>query len=181
MAMLLAALLLLFIAPRDAHATYSVVGTDTAEGLAGISIASCVGSLDLDIAVGMAPGRGVVAAQASVDGQFRGRTLAVELLEEGQLGAPAIVERITQTAVDPNPQSRCDHRPTTDPTCSRSRARCTDIARDLPGSTASPRSPPPRGRSWPRTGRAAARGRGAAARTASTQRSASPTLRRETS
>ena len=112
MATLLAALLLLFIAPRDAHATYSVVGTDTAEGLAGISIASCVGSLDLDIAVGMAPGRGVVAAQASVDGQFRGRTLAVELLEEGQLGTPAIVERITQTAVDPNPQSRCDHRPT---------------------------------------------------------------------
>jgi hypothetical protein len=47
----------------------------------------------------------VVAAQASVDGQFRGRTLAVQLLSEGQT-AEAIVERITVTSVDPNPQIR---------------------------------------------------------------------------
>ena len=80
-------------------------GADRDDALAGISIASCVGSLDLDIAVGMAPAWGVVAAQASVDGQFRGRTLAVQLLNEGQ-PADAIIERITVTAVDPNFNSR---------------------------------------------------------------------------
>jgi uncharacterized Ntn-hydrolase superfamily protein len=89
-----------------AGATYSIVGTDRDEALSGISIASCVGSLDLGIAVGMAPGAGVVAAQASVDSQFRGRTLAVELLREGELGAPAILERIATAEVDPGFQSR---------------------------------------------------------------------------
>ena len=47
-----------------AGATYSIVGTDRAEALSGISIASCVGSLDLGIAVGMAPGAGVYMQRA---------------------------------------------------------------------------------------------------------------------
>ena len=77
--------------------TYSIVGADRSEGLAGISIASCVGSLDLDIAVGMAPGHGVVAAQASVDSQFRGRTMAVELLRANFASNGACL------TVDPSP------------------------------------------------------------------------------
>lgn len=99
------AVLALLSAANTANSTYSIVGVDRAESLAGISIASCVGALDLDIAVGMAPGSGVVAAQASVDSQFRGRTLAVQLLGEGQ-PAEAVVDRITVTAVDPNFQAR---------------------------------------------------------------------------
>lgn len=92
-----------------ADATYSIVGADRLEALAGISIASCVGALDLDIAVGMAHGPdrsvGAVAAQASVDGQFRGRTRAVEMLRQGE-AASAVVTAITTTAVDPSFNSR---------------------------------------------------------------------------
>ena len=63
---------------------------------------------DLGIAVGMAHSGdavGAVAAQASVDSQFRGRTRAVELLQQGE-DASAIVAAITTTAVDPSFNSR---------------------------------------------------------------------------
>jgi uncharacterized Ntn-hydrolase superfamily protein len=100
--------LVLLVTPHLVAATYSIVGADSAASLAGISIASCVGALDLDIAVGMAHGPvgwGAVAAQASVDGQFRGRTLAIELLRAGVV-ADAVVEAITVSSVDPNFNSR---------------------------------------------------------------------------
>ena len=84
---------------------YSIVAADPPSMASGISIASCVGSLDLGIAYGNAPGFGAVAAQASVDSQFRGRNMAVELLRLGELPAE-IVGQITQSAVDPNPASR---------------------------------------------------------------------------
>ena len=38
---------------RGTGATYSIVGVDRQDALAGISIARCVGALDLDIAVGL--------------------------------------------------------------------------------------------------------------------------------
>jgi hypothetical protein len=45
-------LLFVLLAASPAGGTYSIVGADRDESLAGISIASCVGRLDLDIAVG---------------------------------------------------------------------------------------------------------------------------------
>ena len=99
------ALLPLLLLTSPADATYSIVAADPSSAASGISIASCVGSLDLDIAYGTAPGFGSVAAQASVDSQFRGRTRAVELLRLGELPAE-ILDEITTTAVDPSPASR---------------------------------------------------------------------------
>ena len=96
---------LLLAMVQQTHATYSIVAADPPSSSSGISIASCVGSLDLSIAYGNAPGFGAVAAQAAVDSQFRGRNLAVELLRLGELPA-AIVGQITQSAVDPNPAAR---------------------------------------------------------------------------
>jgi len=104
MATLSAHALTLLLLATPAAATYSIVGADSAASLAGISIASCVGNLELDIAVGMAHGPvgfGAVAAQARVDFEFRGRTMAVEQLRAGT-AADAVVAAITKSAVDPN-------------------------------------------------------------------------------
>jgi len=93
----------LVVLATPAAATYSIVGADSAASLAGISITSCVGNLELDIAVGFAHGPigfGVVAAQAYVDFQFRGRDLAVEQMSAG-VAADAVVAAITKHAVDP--------------------------------------------------------------------------------
>jgi len=102
MARLSTQLALSLVLATPAAATYSIVGADSAASLAGISIASCVGNLELDIAVGMAHGPvgfGAVAAQARVDFNFRGRNLAVQELKNGA-AADAVVAAITQRSVD---------------------------------------------------------------------------------
>jgi len=100
--------LCLVLLSTPATATYSIVGADSADSLAGISIASCVGALHLDIAVGMAHGPvgfGAVAAQAYVDFKFRGRDRATELLGQGKT-ADAAVKVITDSRFDEGFSSR---------------------------------------------------------------------------
>jgi len=92
----------LLVLTTPARATYSIVGADGADSLAGISIASCVGALHLDIAVGMAHGPvgfGAVAAQSYVDPKFRGRDRATEMLRQGKT-AGAAVDAITNSRFD---------------------------------------------------------------------------------
>jgi len=94
--------LCLLLLSTPATATYSIVGADSADSLAGISIASCVGALHLDIAVGMAHGPvgfGAVAAQAYVDFKFRGRDRATEMMGQGKT-ADAAVKAITNSRFD---------------------------------------------------------------------------------
>jgi uncharacterized Ntn-hydrolase superfamily protein len=92
-------------APRAARATYSIMGTDTRTRQVGGAGTSCVGGLDVHVLYGSAPGFGVVAAQASLDSQFRGRNEAIAELKQG-ISPDQIIQTITTTQIDPSPQSR---------------------------------------------------------------------------
>jgi uncharacterized Ntn-hydrolase superfamily protein len=88
-----------FLASLPASATWSVIATDSKTGQIGAAVTSCVGPLDLTIAVATAPGFGVVDAQATFDPAFRGRDLAAEKLRTGE--APAdILRDITDPSFD---------------------------------------------------------------------------------
>ncbi len=82
-----------------AHATYSIVASDSDTGQVGGAIASCVGAFSLSIVYRSVPGAGAVHAQASVG--VDGRDRAVELLDLGTPPADIIAE-ITDPAFDPN-------------------------------------------------------------------------------
>ncbi|MFT3835378.1 MAG: DUF1028 domain-containing protein [Myxococcaceae bacterium] len=91
--------LLCLLAALPAHATWSVIATDTRTGQVGAAVTSCVGALDLTIAISTAPGFGVVDAQATFDPSFKGRNLAAEKLRAGE--APAdILRDITDAGYD---------------------------------------------------------------------------------
>lgn len=86
-----------------AHATYSIVATDTTTRQVGGAGTSCVGSLSVRVIYGSVPGKGAVHAQAQLGGP--GKAEAVDQL--GMDIAPdAIIASITSTAVDPNAQRR---------------------------------------------------------------------------
>jgi len=101
---LVAACALSTLAPRVAHATYSIVATDSATGQVGGAGTSCVGaSLSVYIIYGSAPGKGVVAAQAAIN--QNGRNAAVQQLSQGI--APAdIIRAITASSFDGASSSR---------------------------------------------------------------------------
>ncbi len=88
--------LLAWAAP--AGATYSVVSVDTRRQHVGGAGTSCVGSLDVGVILGVAPGFGAVHAQALIN--MAGRDQAVELLSQG-LTPEAIIEAITGASFDP--------------------------------------------------------------------------------
>jgi uncharacterized Ntn-hydrolase superfamily protein len=91
--------------PRASHATYSIMGTDTRTRQVGGAGTSCVGGLDVHVLYGSAPGFGVVAAQASLDPQRRGRNEAVAELMDG-IAPDQIIQTITSTQFDTGAQSR---------------------------------------------------------------------------
>lgn len=91
--------LLCLLAALPAHATWSVIATDTQTRQVGAAVTSCVGSLDLTIAVSTAPGFGVVDAQATFDPSFKGRNLAAERLRAGEPPAEIIAD-ITDAGYD---------------------------------------------------------------------------------
>jgi uncharacterized Ntn-hydrolase superfamily protein len=86
-------------------ATYSIAATDSATQQVGGAVTSCVGSLDVGVVYGSAPGYGVIHAQASLDRMYRGKNRAIDLLEQGV--APSdIIAQITTSSVDPGFASR---------------------------------------------------------------------------
>ncbi len=91
------------LATAPAHATYSIVATDTTTRQVGGAGTSCVGSLSVRVIYGSVPGKGAVHAQAQLGGP--GKAEAVDQL--GMDIAPdAIIASITSTSVDPNAQRR---------------------------------------------------------------------------
>jgi uncharacterized Ntn-hydrolase superfamily protein len=93
--------LLLISVAAPAGATWSIVAVDSGTLEVGVAGASCIGGVD--VIAGIAPGRGVVAAQAMSN--LEGRARAVELLEKG--GRPAeILEEIASEGWDPRPWHR---------------------------------------------------------------------------
>ncbi len=97
------ATVLLLAAPAPAHATYSVVATDSATGEVGGAGTSCVGTLSVTIIHGAAPGVGAVHAQAQVN--TAGRDRAVMLLEDG-MTPEQIIADITSAGFDANASAR---------------------------------------------------------------------------
>jgi uncharacterized Ntn-hydrolase superfamily protein len=95
------AALLIALCPAPARATWSIVAVDPVTREVGAAGASCVDGV-VRIA-GLAPGKGVVASQASSNLQARDR--AVMRLEEG-LTPEAILEEITGAAFDTNARRR---------------------------------------------------------------------------
>ena len=74
-------LLMLFtLTLRTAKATYSIVATDAKSGQVGGSGTSCVGSFDVAVILGTAPGIGAIHAQAALN--KAGRDHGVQLLKE---------------------------------------------------------------------------------------------------
>jgi uncharacterized Ntn-hydrolase superfamily protein len=86
-----------------AHATYSIVATDTSTRQVGGAITSCVGSLSVGVVYGAVPGKGVVAAQAQLGGQ--GKNAAVMMLGMNEVPS-TIITSITNTSFDSNAQRR---------------------------------------------------------------------------
>lgn len=81
----------------QAHATYSIVATDSDSRQVGGAGTSCVGSLSVTIIYGSAPGVGAVHAQAFVN--TAGRDRAVELLQM-DTGPDDIIVAITDSSFD---------------------------------------------------------------------------------
>ncbi len=92
------ALALLCAAPAPAAATYSVAAVDRATGQVGGASASCVGDQSVRVIYGVAPGRGVVHAQAFVNTD--GRDEAVSLLER-EVAPADIIALLTAPDFDP--------------------------------------------------------------------------------
>jgi MYXO-CTERM domain-containing protein len=99
----LAAAALLLAAAAPAHATYSVVATDSATGEVGGAGTSCVGTLSVTIIHAAVPGVGAVHAQAQVN--VNGRDRAAMLLEDG-MTPDQIIADITSAGFDPNASAR---------------------------------------------------------------------------
>src|SRR5687768_9419933 len=95
--------LVLVLAATPAHATYSIVATDSQTRQVGGAGTSCVGSLSVRVIYGSVPGKGAVHAQASLGGP--GKNAAVT-----QLGMDVepqmIITSITNTSFDANAQRR---------------------------------------------------------------------------
>jgi hypothetical protein len=99
-------LVLLMAIAAPAGATWSIVAVDSQTREVGVAGASCIGGVE--VIAGIAPGRGVVAAQAMSN--LEGRARAVELLEKGRQPSE-ILEEIASQAWDPRtwptrPESR---------------------------------------------------------------------------
>ncbi|HEX5058059.1 MAG TPA: DUF1028 domain-containing protein [Kofleriaceae bacterium] len=91
------------LAAHPAHATYSIVATDTATRQVGGAVTSCVGTLSVSIVYGGVPGKGAVHAQAQLGGP--GKNAAVMQLGM-DVDPAAIITSITATAFDANAQRR---------------------------------------------------------------------------
>jgi uncharacterized Ntn-hydrolase superfamily protein len=91
------------LAAGQAQATWSVVASDSATGEIGGAGTSCVGSLDLTILFGPAPGAGAIHAQALINTQ--GRDRGAELLANGATPEQVITE-ITSASFDGAASSR---------------------------------------------------------------------------
>ena len=90
-------LALLFLLPNAATATWSIVAVDVATGEVGSAGASCTGFVAG--IVGVAPGHGVIVAQARSNGQAREE--GVRMLRAG--AAPeAIIAAVANSTFDPN-------------------------------------------------------------------------------
>ncbi len=96
-------LVLVLATTAPAHATYSIVATDSATREVGGAVTSCVGTLSVSVVYGGVPGHGAVHAQAQLGGP--GKNAAVM-----QLGSDtdpmAIIASITATSFDANAQRR---------------------------------------------------------------------------
>jgi uncharacterized Ntn-hydrolase superfamily protein len=88
-----------------ARATYSIAAVDQSTDQVGGAVTSCVGTLDVGIVYGSAPGFGVVHAQALLDQRGRPKSRAIELLEQG-LAPEQIIAQITQLSFDSMAASR---------------------------------------------------------------------------
>ena len=82
--------------PTRAHATWSIVAVDPRSGEVGIAAASCIGGVE--VTGGLAPGRGVIAAQALSNP--RARNQAVKLLARGA-SPEQVIAQITARKFDP--------------------------------------------------------------------------------
>jgi uncharacterized Ntn-hydrolase superfamily protein len=97
------AIALFVFAASPAHATYSIVATDSASRQVGGAVTSCVGTLSVSVVYGSVPGKGAVHAQAQLGGP--GKSAAVMQLASGTEPS-AIIASITSTAFDANAQRR---------------------------------------------------------------------------
>src|SRR5262245_55736401 len=86
-----------------AHATYSIVATDTSTRQVGGAVTSCVGTLSVSIVYGSVPGVGAVHAQAQLGGP--GKSAAVMQLGMG-IAPEMIITSITNPSFDANAQRR---------------------------------------------------------------------------
>ena len=87
----------------NAHATYSIVASDTVTLQTGGAGTSCLGGNDVYIIYGSVPGVGALHAQALFN--LAGRERGVELLEQGVEPAQ-ILATLTSAGFDPNADSR---------------------------------------------------------------------------
>jgi uncharacterized Ntn-hydrolase superfamily protein len=92
-------------AAGTAHATYSIAAVDMSTGQVGGAVTSCVGTLDVAIVFGSAPGKGVIHAQAQLDQRGRAKDRAIQLLTQG-VAPSEIVMQLTAASFDPQFQSR---------------------------------------------------------------------------
>jgi hypothetical protein len=99
------AALVLCLAPRAAHATWSVIAVDMATGRVVIASATCVDRDDaflMGIQAVVVPGKGVAACQAGVDGTHANQMLVYRELQKGT-DPQRIIEMLS---ADPAFQSR---------------------------------------------------------------------------
>ncbi len=87
---------ILGLVPIQAHATWSIVAVDPRTGEVGIAAASCIGGVE--VTGGLAPGRGVIAAQALSNQKARDQ--AVELLAAGA-SPQQVIAQVTAPEFDP--------------------------------------------------------------------------------
>jgi uncharacterized Ntn-hydrolase superfamily protein len=88
---------------KPAHATYSIVATDSSTRQVGGAVTSCVGTLSVSVVYGGVPGHGAVHAQAQLGGP--GKNAAVMQLGM-DLDPMVIITSITSTSFDANAQRR---------------------------------------------------------------------------
>jgi uncharacterized Ntn-hydrolase superfamily protein len=101
MRLVIAALVVAWATP--AHATYSIVATDTGTRQVGGATTSCVGTLSVSIVYGSVPGKGAVHAQAQLGGP--GKSTAVMMLNMNEVPS-TIITSITNSSFDGNFQRR---------------------------------------------------------------------------
>lgn len=97
------AVVLLVVGATPAHATYSIVATDSATREVGGAVTSCVGTLSVSVVYGSVPGKGAVHAQAQLGGPGK----AAAVMQLGMDVEPtAIIASITATSFDANAERR---------------------------------------------------------------------------